>query len=53
MSEKLLQILESKRAYRSKLAALPFAEKIALLEKLRQRSLSIRASRENGLGSPR
>ncbi len=28
----MMQILESKRAYRAKLAALPFAEKIVLLK---------------------
>jgi hypothetical protein len=53
MSEKLLRILESKRAYRSKLVALPFAEKIVLLEKLRRRSLAIGASRWNGIGTGR
>lgn len=45
MSEHLRRILESKRALRSRLASLPFAEKIALLEKLRDRSLTIAASR--------
>jgi hypothetical protein len=53
MSEQLRQIIESKRAYRSKLAALPFAEKIILLEKLRGRSLAIGASRGNGIGTGR
>ncbi len=45
MSDWIKQILESKRAYRVKLAALPFAEKIVLLEQLRQRSLLIGAVR--------
>ena len=44
MSDQLLRIIESKRTFRSKLAALPFAVKIVLLEKLRQRSLMIIAS---------
>jgi hypothetical protein len=44
MSEWMRQILESKRAYRAKLAALSFEEKIVLLEQLRQRSLIIRAA---------
>lgn len=35
------QILESKRAARQQLSALPFAEKIKILEKLRDRSLAI------------
>jgi hypothetical protein len=37
-------ILESKRATRRELAALPFAEKVKLLEKLRDRQLAIAAS---------
>lgn len=45
MSEWMKQILESKRAMRTRLAALPFTEKIKLLEKLRDRSLSIAASK--------
>lgn len=38
------QILESKRATRSRLAALPFSEKVKLLEKLRDRSRVIAAT---------
>lgn len=45
MSEQLRKIIESKQALRSKLAALPFAEKIKLLGQLRDRSLAIAASR--------
>lgn len=44
MSEWLRKILESKRAMRQHLAALPIAEKLKLLEKLRDRSLAIAAS---------
>ena len=38
------RILESKRALRRKLSALPFSEKVKLLEQLRERSLLIRSS---------
>jgi len=38
------KILESKRTTRKKLAALPFARKLELLEKLRERSLLIASS---------
>jgi hypothetical protein len=44
MSEWMRKILESKQALRKRQAALPLAEKLALLEKLRQRSLAIAAS---------
>jgi hypothetical protein len=45
MSDWMIQILESKRIYRTKLAALPFAEKVVLQEQLRQWSLMIGAAR--------
>jgi hypothetical protein len=38
------RLLESKRAAREKMAALPFARKLELLEKLRDRSLLIASS---------
>jgi hypothetical protein len=41
MSEFMRKVLESKREARSRLAQLPFSEKLALLEKLRDRSLLI------------
>ena len=41
MSEFMRRMLESKREARSRLAQLPFSEKLALLEKLRDRSLLI------------
>jgi hypothetical protein len=44
MSERMRQILESKRELRQRLAALPFADKMKLLERLRDRSLSIAGS---------
>ena len=44
MSDRMRKILESKRVMRNRLAALPFAEKVVLLEKLRDRSLVIASS---------
>jgi hypothetical protein len=45
MSDWMRQVLESKRAMRQRLGSLPIAEKLALLEKLRARTLVIRAAR--------
>ena len=44
MSDWMSKILESKRAARKELAALPFSAKTELLEKLRERSLMIASS---------
>ena len=44
MSEWMRTILESKRAMRGRLSALPFSEKVKLLEQLRDRSLAIASS---------
>jgi hypothetical protein len=41
MSEWMRKILESKRAMRQHLAALPFAEKLQILERLRDRQQAI------------
>ena len=41
MSEQMRKILESKASQRKRLAALPFAEKLKLLEQLRDRALAI------------
>ena len=38
------RVLESKRETRKRLAALPFSEKLILLEKLRDRSLLLASS---------
>ena len=38
----LAKILESKREFRQRLAALPVAEKLAMLDALRERQLAIR-----------
>jgi hypothetical protein len=38
------RINKSKLAYRQKLAALPIAEKLAMLDALRERTLAIRAN---------
>ena len=42
MSFDLKKILESKRALRRKLAELPIAEKLGMLDALRERELAIR-----------
>ena len=44
MSQWMRQVLESKRKLRRELAALPFSEKLKLLEKLRDRSLALAAN---------
>ena len=44
MSDQMRKILESKRALRQRLSALPFADKVKLLEQLRDRTLAIAAS---------
>ncbi|HZL78629.1 MAG TPA: hypothetical protein VFC17_07225 [Candidatus Limnocylindrales bacterium] len=44
MSELRNKILAGKRASRKRLAALPFAEKLVLVEKMRDRSLLIASS---------
>jgi hypothetical protein len=44
MSDWIQKMLESKRQARQNLAALPFSEKVKLLEKLRDRSRAIAAS---------
>ena len=44
MTELMIRILENKQQTRQRLAALSFSEKIAILEKLRERSLLIVAS---------
>ncbi len=50
MTFDLAKILESKRAFRQRLAARPIAEKLALLDELRERQLAIRgdAARSGG-----
>ena len=44
MNAQMQVILESKRRERHRLAALPFSEKIPLLEKLRDRAMAIEGS---------
>jgi hypothetical protein len=44
MTGEMRQILASKQAYRQRLRGLSFAEKVKLLEQLRDRSLAIAAS---------
>ena len=54
MNERMRNILESKRAMRRKLSALPFSDKVKLLEQLRERSLLVASSplkrRETAVG---
>ena len=44
MSFDLAKILQSKRALRQRLAARPIAEKLAMLDALRERELALRSS---------
>ena len=53
MSFDLQRVLESKRAFRQKLAARPVAEKLRLLDELRARALVIRAPASHRLGDGR
>jgi len=41
MTSKLADVLESKRAYRARLAALPIGEKLRMLDLLRERCLDL------------
>ncbi len=45
MTFEIGEILRSKREYRRQLAALPVADKLRLLDQLRERNLAIAASR--------
>lgn len=45
MTFDLAKILQSKRAFRQRLAARPIEEKLALLDALRARALALRATR--------
>ena len=45
MTFDLQRILESKRAYRHKLAAKPIAEKLRMLDAMRERALAIHATK--------
>jgi len=53
VNPELLRIFESKRAYRRKLAALPIAEKLRMLELLRARLLEIAAARRKRPHEPK
>lgn len=46
MSFEMRAIFQSKQAFRQRLAARPVAEKLRLLEELRDRALAIAASRK-------
>jgi hypothetical protein len=45
MTFDLAKILQSKRAFRQRLAARPIEEKLAMLDALRERALAIRPAR--------
>ena len=45
MTFDLAKILQSKREFRQRLAARPIAEKLAMLDALRERTLAIRPAR--------
>ena len=45
MSFDLVTILQSKRAFRQRLAARPIGEKLAMLDALRARALALRSSK--------
>jgi hypothetical protein len=45
MSDWIKRLIESKRAHRARLAALPFEEKVRILAKLRLRTAAIRTAR--------
>ena len=44
MNAQMRRILACKQAERARLAALPFAEKLAILEQLRDRALAVESS---------
>lgn len=52
MSFDLEKIIESKRALRRDLAARPIAEKLRMLDALRERALTIRAATRPGSTDP-
>jgi len=55
MSIEMRRIEESKRQMRRRLAALPFAEKLRILEELRERNRTLRANplrRREGISHP-
>jgi len=53
MSFDLTNILQSKRAMRHHLATLPVAEKLRILDSLRERALAIRGKTTGSTGSVR
>ena len=52
MDESFKRILESKAAYRLRLAHKPVAEKLRIVEQLAERALAIRESRKQSQPSP-
>ena len=52
MTFDLTKILQSKREFRQRLAALPIEEKLAMLDALRERALAIRPARSKSQTGP-
>jgi len=52
MTDAFEHIIESKQRERKRLAALPFAEKIKILERLRDRDAAIIAGRKGSANAP-
>jgi hypothetical protein len=44
MTEGMQKVLESERAMRTRLATLPFSEKLVLLERMRERHIAVSSS---------
>jgi hypothetical protein len=53
MTFEMREILKSKQAFRRRLATMPIAEKLRLLDELRERTLTIIASRKSQPRRPR
>ena len=53
MTFEMREILKSKQAFRRRLATMPIAEKLRLLDELRERILTIIASRKSQPRCPR
>ncbi|HQF19986.1 MAG TPA: hypothetical protein PLT37_01935 [Kiritimatiellia bacterium] len=53
MNEQMRQMVASKQAERERLARLPFAEKLVLLGRLRERTLAMKGSAARGRIPPK
>lgn len=50
MTFDIARIVESKRLYRQKMAALPIAEKLRMLDAMRERAVMLRNARQRAKG---